>query len=221
MYIVLLGPPGSGKGTQAGLLSKEFKTGHMSTGDILRDILKDKTHPLYEDVKVINQGMLISDELVTKVVRDSLSNPKFKQGVIFDGYPRTSAQAKALDKILSEEGKKLDFVLDLNVTEEVLLYRLLGRRVCPSCKKVFHVRQGITTCPDCGLELVQRADDNKETINKRFTEYKNKSLSLKEYYKNTTPYIELKIDQKDISAEEVERLIHIRLGEMQKDKAEG
>ena len=114
MYIVLLGPPGSGKGTQAGLLSTEFKIGHMSTGDILRDILKDKTHPLYEDVKVINQGMLISDELVTKVVRDSLSNPKFKQGVIFDGYPRTSAQAKALDKILSEEGKKLDFVLDLN-----------------------------------------------------------------------------------------------------------
>jgi len=141
MNIVLLGPPGSGKGTQARFLAEDFGLVQISTGDLFRQILQDPGHPLYDRVQVIKEGKLVSDEVVNAVVEDALTKLKDAKGVIFDGYPRTVAQAEALDRMLSSMNKKVDVVLDFDVTKDVLLYRLLGRRVCSSCKRVFHIRQ--------------------------------------------------------------------------------
>ncbi|NLJ40754.1 MAG: nucleoside monophosphate kinase [Clostridiales bacterium] len=185
MYMILLGPPGSGKGTQGGLLSEKLGIPHLSTGDLFRAILGDPDHPLYDDLQVMKEGKLVSDEIVTDVVGDALQNPKYQKGVIFDGYPRTAAQAWALDSMLNKMGKEIDVVVDINVTQEVLLERLLGRRSCPNCKRIFNKDQGIgEECPVCRVPLVTREDDNEETIIERFEEYNSKTAPLQDYYKS-------------------------------------
>jgi len=208
MNIVLLGPPGSGKGTQARFLAEDFGLVQISTGDLFRQILQDPGHPLYDRVQVIKEGKLVSDEVVNAVVEDALTKLKDAKGVIFDGYPRTVAQAEALDRMLSSMNKKVDVVLDFDVTKDVLLYRLLGRRVCSSCKRVFHIRQGYTECPECQGQLAVREDDNEEVIMERFHEYNEKSAGVKEYYFNSgCAYIRLNVDDPDVAAEEVHRWI--------------
>lgn len=205
MYIILLGPPGSGKGTQGEILARKFNIRHLSTGDLFREILGNPDHPLYSKVQVINEGKLVSDEVVNQVVEDGIRKPEFQNGVLFDGYPRTIAQAEALDKILSSMGKKVDLVIDFDATKEVLIYRLLGRRVCPNCKRVFHERQGFEKCPDCNVPLIRRDDDNEETIMERFDEYRKKTAPLQEYYKNSNAaYVQLVIDDASKSAEDVQ-----------------
>ena len=144
MNIVLLGPPGSGKGTQGQLLAQTFGLVQLSTGDLFRQILQDPSHPLYDSLQVIKEGKLVSDEIVNAVVEDALIKLKDAKGLIFDGFPRTVAQAEALDRMLNSIGKKVEVVLDFDVTKDVLLHRLLGRRVCSSCKRVFHIKQGYT-----------------------------------------------------------------------------
>jgi adenylate kinase len=204
MYMVLLGPPGSGKGTQGGLLAEQLNVRHLSTGDLFREILKNPSHPLYPKVQVVNEGKLVSDEVVNQVVEDGIKKPEFKNGIIFDGYPRTVAQAEALDKMLAAMGKKVDLVLDLDVAQDVLFFRILGRRVCPKCKAVFHERQGLTECPDCHTALIQRDDDNEETILQRLQEYKNKTAPLQDYYRNSNAlYVSLSITDAALTAEEV------------------
>jgi adenylate kinase len=204
MYVILLGPPGSGKGTQGSLLSKQLKAKHLSTGDLFREILKDPSHPLYPKVQVINEGKLVSDDVVNQVVEDGIKKPENQQGIIFDGYPRTIAQAEALDKALSSMGKKIDLIIDLDVTREVLFFRILGRRICPSCKKVFHEEQKITECPDCHVALIQRDDDNEETIVQRLEEYRKKTAPLQEYYRNSKAvYVTMQINDAKKQAEEV------------------
>lgn len=195
MYIVMLGPPGSGKGTQGKLLAEGLGLAHLSTGDLFRAILADENHPLYPDVQVVKEGKLVSDEVVNRVVESGLKDPQYAQGVLFDGYPRTVAQAGALDGILGEMGRKVDIVIDLDVTREILLKRLLGRRVCGSCKKILHVKQGYEKCPACGGPVIRREDDNEETIMKRFEEYREKTAPLQAYYKDSgAAYITLMID---------------------------
>ncbi len=208
MNIVLLGPPGSGKGTQAQFLAENFGLVQLSTGDLFRQILQDPSHPLYDRLQVIKEGKLVSDEIVNAVVEDALIKLRDAKGVIFDGFPRTVAQAEALDRMLNSMNKKVDVVLDFDVTKDVLLHRLLGRRICRSCRRVFHIKQGYTECPECQGQLAIREDDNEEVIMKRFNEYNEKTAGVKEYYLNSgCAYIRLTVDDPDIDAEEVHQWI--------------
>ena len=213
MYIIMLGPPGSGKGTQGKILAAELGLAHLSTGDLFRAILADESHPLYPEVQVVKEGKLVSDDVVNRVVESGLKDPKYAQGVLFDGYPRTAAQAEALDGILKGMGKSLTAVIDLDVTREILLKRLLGRRVCGDCKKILHVKQGHAECPECGGPVIQRDDDNEETITKRFEEYREKTAPLQAFYqKSDAAYVSLMIND-EASPEEVNDRIKAKMVE--------
>ncbi|HHU78422.1 MAG: adenylate kinase [Caldicoprobacterales bacterium] len=208
MDIVLLGPPGSGKGTQGNLLAEPLNAKPLSTGDLFRSILKDDSHPLYSKVQVINEGKLVSDDVVNKVVEYGINKPENRNGIIFDGYPRTIAQAEKLDEMLAARGRKIDLVIELNVTQEVLFYRILGRRVCPGCKRIFHERDGLDVCPHCGLELIRREDDNEQTILQRLEEYRAKTAPLQDYYENSGAVIlDMEINDASLTAQEVNQQI--------------
>ena len=201
MNIVLLGAPGAGKGTQGDRIASKYNCVRLSTGDMFRAILADTNHKLYDKVKVINEGKFVSDETVNDVVADAVKANR-NNNIIFDGYPRTLAQADALNSILSDISQKIDLVIDLEVSKEVLMYRLLGRRVCKKCKATFHVSQGYDICPECGSELYIRSDDNEQTVLTRFEEYKKNTLPLIEYYKSKgVPYFEFTATTNDISPE--------------------
>lgn len=203
MNLILLGAPGAGKGTQGNLLVEDFGLKKISTGDIFREILKDETHPLYNDVKVIKEGKLVTDETVNEVVRYAVESSENKN-FIFDGYPRTLSQAHALDKILEDNGLKIDSVVELSVTKDVLMYRLLGRRTCRSCKGIYHISDGHEKCPSCGGELYVRDDDNEETVQARFEEYNAKTFPLIDYYKGKdVKYIKYVVDNKDMQPSEI------------------
>ena len=208
MNIIMLGPPGSGKGTQGQHLIECLGLVHISTGDLFREILKQPEHPLYRDVQVLKEGKLVSDEVTNRVVEDTLKKLKDAKGIIFDGFPRTTEQAQALDRMMSSLNMRIDAVLDLNVTREVILHRLLGRRVCPGCRRVYHISQGYTVCPECKVPLKIRDDDNEETINKRLDEYKEKTAALKDYYReHNCMYISLTIDDVSMTSHEVHEQI--------------
>jgi len=214
MYIVLLGPPGSGKGTQGKIIADKFKLAHLSTGDMFRKILENEKHPLYKDVLVVKEGKLVSDEIVNMVVEDGLKSPDYVNGVVLDGFPRTVAQADALKQILLRMNKQIDAVIDFDVTKDVLLERLLGRLLCPSCKKIYHVNQGLSLCEECDVELIRREDDNEETIMKRFEEYRAKTSPLQDYYKeNAKEYIHIVIDKASLSPQDVQDLVHAQMVE--------
>lgn len=205
MYIVLLGPPGSGKGTQGKILAEKFVLAHLSTGDLFRKILENSEHPLYSHVLVVKEGKLVSDDVVNMVVENGLKSPEYKDGVLLDGFPRTVAQAEALQLILAKMGKRVDLVVDFDVTTDVLLKRLLGRLICPTCKKIYHVGQKLTDCTECEVPLIRREDDNEETIMKRFDEYKIKTAPLQDYYKvNADQYIRVVIDDASLSPQDVQ-----------------
>ena len=213
MYIIMLGPPGSGKGTQGKILAEEMGLAHLSTGDLFRAILADESHPLYPEVQVVKEGKLVSDDVVNRVVESGLKDPKYAQGVLFDGYPRTAAQAEALGNILKGMGKSLTAVIDLDVSREILLKRLLSRRVCGDCGKILSVKQGYAKCPVCGGPVITRDDDNEETITKRFEEYKEKTAPLQDFYrKSDAAYITIMIDD-DASPEEVNDRITAKMRE--------
>lgn len=185
--MVLLGPPGAGKGTQAVLLSKAYNVVHISTGDMLREAVKEGTGLGKQLAEYMNSGNLVPDDIVTKVVVERMAKPDAKQGVILDGYPRTSAQAESLDSSLKKSAKKLDIVLYFKTSETVAIQRLSGRRVCKKCGKNYHVtnmppaKQGI--CDICGGELYQRDDDKPETVKNRLSVYEQKTKDLVEYYR--------------------------------------
>jgi len=187
MNMVLLGPPGAGKGTQAVLLAKAYNVVHISTGDMLREAVKEGTGLGAQLAKYMNSGELVPDDIVTKVVVERMARPDAKRGVILDGYPRTSAQAESLDSSLKKSEKKLDIVLYFKTSEKVAIQRLSGRRVCKKCGKNYHVtnmppaKQGI--CDMCGGELYQRDDDKPETVKNRLSVYEQKTKDLVEYYR--------------------------------------
>jgi adenylate kinase len=186
MILVLLGPPGAGKGTQAKLLSRELAVPHISTGDMFRDHKARATEIGRKVQAIMDAGGLVPDEITNDMVKERLGRPDVAQGFILDGYPRTTAQAGFLDTVLRSLGRKLDRVLNYQVAQELLVERMSGRRSCPKCGTVYHVtgnpprRAGI--CDRDGAELVLRVDDRPESVAKRLQEYEAKTEPLKRYY---------------------------------------
>ena len=179
MKIILLGAPGSGKGTQASLIVEKYNLPHISTGEIFREHIKNQT-PLGVKVKeVMDSGNLCPDDLTIEIVKDRLSKEDCNGGYMLDGFPRNLTQAKALDEFLAP-----DLVINIDVDIKKIEHRIVGRRSCPKCKGSFHIDfiGNAEICPDCGAKLVIRKDDNAETVRERLNVYQNQTSPLIEYY---------------------------------------
>ena len=183
---ILLGPPGSGKGTQAAKIVEKYHIPHISTGDIFRENIKNGTELGKKAQEYMNRGELVPDDLVIEIATTRLLADDCAEGFLLDGFPRTVYQAEKLDEFLAAHGSKIDKVLDIAVEKEELMVRLTGRRVCKACGASYHVvnippkKEGI--CDVCGGPLVQRADDNAETVANRIEVYEAQTMPLIEYY---------------------------------------
>ncbi len=195
MRIVLLGGPGVGKGTQAQKLSAEYKIAHISTGDILRQAIKDGTEMGLMAKTYMDKGALVPDDVVIGIIKDRLAQPDAKSGFILDGFPRTVPQAQALDELTLNMDMPLDAVINIKADAEVIVQRLSGRRTCKDCQTVYHVLYSPTKeegiCDRCGGQLYQRDDDKEETIRKRLDVYEKQTSPLLEYYKNSGKLMEV------------------------------
>lgn len=183
MKLVLVGCPGAGKGTQAEKLSKHYGIAHISTGDLLRDQIARGTELGKKVSKIMEEGGLVSDEIVSSMLAERIKDEDCKNGYILDGYPRNLAQAEGLKAITGP----LDKVICIDVDDNVIVDRMTGRRSCPNCKEMYHIKynppkvEGV--CDDCGTKLVQRKDDNEETVLNRLKVYHETTAPLIEYYK--------------------------------------
>lgn len=184
--IILLGAPGAGKGTHATFLKEKYQIPHISTGDILRSHLGRATELGKKAKSYMESGQLVPDQLVIDMVADRLKERDVQNGFILDGFPRTVEQAKALDQILSDLKININFAFDFDASEDVIVERLSGRRSCPKCGAVYHVRnippkkQGI--CDKCGAALTQRKDDEEATVRKRLEVYRKQTAPLIDFY---------------------------------------
>ena len=187
MRLILLGAPGVGKGTQGDLLAAKFQRPKISTGDILREAVRNKTPMGIQAKACMDQGKLVPDAVVIGIVKDKLGEPVCAKGFLLDGFPRTVPQAEELGAILRTKGLKLDRVVNVAVPRGDIVRRLTGRWSCPKCQAVFHVefsppkREGI--CDRCGGELVQRSDDKRETVENRLSVYEEQTAPLIAYYR--------------------------------------
>ncbi|PID56584.1 adenylate kinase [candidate division KSB3 bacterium] len=186
MRLILLGPPGAGKGTLAHQLLDTYQIPQISTGDLLRQAVKDGTEMGNAAKVYMDRGDLVPDDVIIGIVNDRLNAADCRSGYIFDGFPRTLPQAEALDKVLDQLGTPLDAVVEINVAEEVVIRRLSGRRTCKSCGALYHIVTNPTrvagSCDKCGGEIFQRDDDNETTIRQRLSVYREQTLPLIEYY---------------------------------------
>lgn len=186
MIIILLGPPGAGKGTQAGAIAEKFDIPHISTGDIFRANLKAGTPLGLEAKKYMDSGALVPDELVVRLIGSRLAEADASEGALLDGFPRTVPQAEALASYLAEHGRKVDHCICLNVPDEVLIPRLAGRRMCKACGAGFHVEFAPTAvagvCDKCGGEIYQREDDSEATVKNRLKVYHEQTSPLESWY---------------------------------------
>jgi adenylate kinase len=187
MILVLLGPPGSGKGTQAKRLIAERKWPQLSTGDMLRAAIANGTELGKQAKSFMDQGALVPDEVVIGLISERIQQADAQEGFVLDGFPRTIPQAEALDKMLSAGSKKIDRAVQFEIPDAELVRRLSGRRTCPKCNSMFHIESarpkadGI--CDSCGTMLVQRDDDKPEVIQKRLEVYHRQTSPLVQYYK--------------------------------------
>lgn len=188
MKIIMLGPPGAGKGTQAKKVASKFVIPHISTGDIFREYIKDETE-LGKKAKVfIDKGLLVPDELVLELIMNRFDLPDCKEGYVLDGFPRTIPQAIALDRALENKNDKIEYTIEVDVPDEVIINRMAGRRACLSCGRTYHIEtlrpkvEGICDC--CGTKLVLREDDKPDTVKKRLEVYHVQTQPLKDYYRD-------------------------------------
>jgi adenylate kinase len=186
MKIVLLGPPGAGKGTQAEVLVKKLFLPHISTGDMFRAAISSGT-PLGTEAKsYMDKGLLVPDEITIGIIKDRISQPDCKEGFVLDGFPRTVKQAEALDELLAEMRDGLTAVLNINVPLDKLITRLTGRRMCRKCGNIYHLLYNPPSeedvCDACGGELYQRSDDKEETVKNRLSIYEEQTAPLIAYY---------------------------------------
>ena len=187
MRLAFLGPPGAGKGTQARDLSREWGVPHLATGDMLREALEARTALGLEAKRFMDQGVLVPDEVIIGLMRERLAQREAAKGFIVDGFPRTIAQAEALARLLKDAGQALDAVIFFDVSEEELLRRLTGRRVCRQCQTTYHLvsapPQKPGVCDRCGGELYQREDDRAETVRRRLEVFARQTAPLLDYYR--------------------------------------
>jgi len=199
MHIVLLGPPGAGKGTQAIKLAERLTLPHISTGDLLRQNVKEGTELGKEAKGYMEKGLLVPDELVAKMLDERFSSADVKKGFILDGYPRNIAQAITLKPMLKAKGLNIDLVIYLDTSDGVIIQRLTGRRVCSGCGANFHITnmppKKPDTCDKCGAKLYTRTDDNTETVKKRIEVYKNEVAALIGYYGKENKLNKLSADE--------------------------
>ena len=187
MNLILLGPPGAGKGTQATRIVEKYKVPHISTGDIFRENIKNNTPLGQKAQEYMNKGELVPDQLVVDIALYRLGKDDCKNGFLLDGFPRTVFQADALDKFLKDKGKGIDLVINIEVEDKMLIERLDARRVCPTCAATYNVigmppkKEGI--CDKCNDTLIQRKDDKKETVGNRIKVYHEQTSPLIDYYK--------------------------------------
>lgn len=199
MRIILLGPPGAGKGTQSKSLAQILKLPHISTGDILRQNVKDKTLQGQRAKDYMEKGLLVPDALVADMLAERISHPDTKKGFILDGYPRNLNQARTLDRMFKERGKSIDFVVYLDTSDSIIIQRLTGRLVCSECGFNFHKvnmppkKDGL--CDYCGGKLFGRNDDREETVKKRLEVYKNEVSSLIGFYDSQEKLYRISADE--------------------------
>ncbi len=188
--IIFLAPPAAGKGTLSEMLTEKYGYGHISTGDLLREEIKNKTEIGKQAESLMKEGKFVSDDVIVKLISNRITKDDCKNGYILDGFPRTKVQALKYDELLESLGKDLGIVIYIDIDKDMAIRRACSRITCPKCGRIYNKyseemkpkTEGI--CDDCGESLVQRADDNEETFTKRFEEYINKTMSLYDYYKN-------------------------------------
>ena len=200
MVIIMLGAPGTGKGSVSAILKEKLEIAHVSSGDTFRKFSSEDSQLGREINSYLQKGELVPDELTIKMIKERLNEEDVQNGVILDGFPRTEAQAVALDNMLGEEGRKVDLVVDLNSPKDEILDRIVTRRICPNCKAVFNTKlnkpkvEGI--CDNCGSKLYQREDDTVEKVENRIAVYHAQTKPLEEYYDKSNKLFRIEVTEK-------------------------
>jgi len=197
---MVFGAPGAGKGTQAKFLVEKYKIPQISTGDMLRAAIVEKTAMGLEAKRYMDAGELVPDSTIIGIIEERLAKEDCKNGFILDGFPRTLAQAEALDELLKKQGKKIDKVLSFEVPDELIISRIAGRRVCPKCGASYHIEfnppkiEGV--CDECGTKLITRKDDNADTVKNRLSNYHSQTAPLVDFYKDRGVFVQIDGSQK-------------------------
>ncbi|MDO4476150.1 MAG: adenylate kinase [Lachnospiraceae bacterium] len=206
MKIIMLGAPGAGKGTQAKMIAAKYEIPHISTGDIFRANIKNGTELGKKAKSYMDQGLLVPDELTCDLVVDRISQDDCAKGYILDGFPRTIPQAEALDRALEARGEKMDYAIDVDVADEVIVNRMGGRRCCVNCGMTYHVEFNAPktedVCDSCGEKLILRDDDKPETVQKRLNVYHEQTQPLIDFYsgKGILKSVDGTMDMNDVFA---------------------
>ena len=215
MKIIMLGAPGAGKGSQASRIAKEYQLPHISTGDIFRANLKEETELGKKAKSFMDKGELVPDDITIAMLLERIHKEDCKNGYILDGFPRTIPQAEALKEALAKKDEKIDLALDVEASDELIIKRMAGRRTCPACGAIYHIvtlppkTDGI--CDRCGADLIQRKDDNEETVKNRLKIYHEITEPLISYYKKEGILEEIDgAEELDKVFEKVKRIIHKR-----------